>query len=132
MKYLTNRNEISHGLRQSNIFSFHCRKGNLSLQTGVPKDRTTKGQDDIASVTAGTVGVLGVLMTIKTSKVHVLVAIHTGYGRRGHNEPFILDTFQIVPNPNEGQFIAMGRMECIMITLLDSKGYVRMRVITKV
>ena len=37
-----------------------------------------------------------------------------------------------MPNPNEGQFMMAGRVECVASTLMDVKGNVRPRVATEV
>jgi hypothetical protein len=61
---------------EGNVLRFHSRKSNLSLQMGMPKNGTTKGQDHIPSATASTMGVQGTLMAIETGKVSVRVTIH--------------------------------------------------------
>jgi hypothetical protein len=54
----------------------------------MPEDRATKFQDNIASTAAGAMWILWMFMAIEPGKISIRIAVHTGRGGWGHDEPF--------------------------------------------
>ena len=81
--------EVLAGSAKGNIFCLHGGEHNLRLEAGTPEDRTTKGQDDIASMAAGTMWVLWVFIAIEPGKISIRIAVHTRGGGWGHDELFV-------------------------------------------